>query len=182
MNEITKTVPQYAKMEFPRLTVTARRRSSVQTVGGDSAEPVQIALGQLYGDVSGVPWRTVSETNADREIRRRVRRTAGGRTAADPYLALTRSLFDRGALIQYSKIVGPRIPNAAVEINSHDAEEWNIAGGDKVKLTLDVKPPRTLELVAHVDGQVPQGVLAVANNLDGTMNLPMGARVKVEKA
>ncbi len=66
-------------------------------------------------------------------------------------------------------------------INSHDAEEWNIADGDKVKLSLDLKPPRVLELVAHVDGQVPQGVLAVANNLDGTMNLPMGARVKVEK-
>lgn len=181
MNEISKTVPQYAKMEYARLRVTARRRSSVQTVGGDSDEAVQIALGQLFGDVSGVPWPTVSESDSDTKFEVKFVEPKVAAAATDPYLALTRSLFDRGSLIQYSRIVEPRIPGAVVEINSHDAEEWNIADGDIVKLTLDAKPPRFLELAAHVDGQVPQGVLAIANNLDGTMNLPMGVRVKIDK-
>lgn len=182
MKEIAQTVPQYAKMDYARLRVTARRRSSVQTVGGDSAEPVQIALGELFGDVSGVPWKSGSETDAEAKFDVTFVEPAAPASSTEPYLALTRSLMDRGSLMQYSAIVQPRVPAAAVEINSHDAEEWNIADGDKVKLTLDMKPPRVLELVAHVDGQVPQGVLAVANNLDGTMNLPMGVHVRVEKA
>ncbi len=182
MNEITQTVPQYAKMSHSRLRVTARRRSSVMTVGGDSAEPVQIALGELFGDVSGLPWSTVSEKDADAKFD--VSYVAPQEVtveAGKPWLAVTRALLDRGSLIGYSEIVQPRIPVAEVEINSHDAEEWNIANGDMVKLALDIKPPRTLELVAHVDGQVPPGVVAVANNLDGTMNLPMGTRVQVAK-
>lgn len=181
MNEITQTIPQYAKMSHERLRVTARRRSSVQTVGGDSAEPVQIALGELFGDVSGVQWATVSETNADAKFDVKNVAPKEFAAASEPYLAVTRSLLDRGSAMQFSHIVQPRVPNATVEINSHDAEAWNIANGDAVKITLDMKPPRVLELAAHVDGHVPQGVIAIPNNLDGTMNLPMGARVKIEK-
>lgn len=184
MNEITQTVPLYAKMTPARLRVTARRRSSVQTVGGDSAESVQIALGELFGDISGVPWATVSETEPDAKfeckfVAPKPEAAVAGKV---PYLAATRALLDRGSAMQYTDIVQSRVSTALVEINSHDAEEWNIADGDKVKLTFDAKPPRVLELGAHVDGQVPQGVIALPNNLDGTMNLPMGARVKIEKA
>lgn len=183
MNEITQTVPQYAKMSHERLRVTARRRSSVQTVGGDSAEPVQMALGQLFGDVSGAQWASVSETNADAGFDVKFVETDDRRQTTDgAYLAVTRALLDRGSLIHYSEIVQSRIPAAAVEINSHDAEEWGITDGERVKITLQIKPPRVLELNARVDGTVPQGVVAVANNLDGTANLPMGARVKIEKA
>ncbi len=183
MNEITRDVPQYAKMSHERLRVTARRRSSVQTVGGDSAEPVQIALGELFGDMSGVQWATVSETNADAKFEVKfIAPKADGNVAANvPYMAVTRSLLDRGSAIQFSQIVQPRVPNANVEINSHDAEEWNIADGERVKITFEMKPPRVLELNAQVDGTVPQGTIAVANNLQGTENLPMGARVKVTK-
>lgn len=182
MHEITQTVPLYAKMSHDRLRVIARRRSSVQTVGGDSVEAVFIALGELFGDVSGVPWATVSESNPDAKFDVKFVEPKAPAAATGPYMAVTRSLFDRGSLVQYSEIVQSRIPNAFVEINSHDAEEWNIADGDKIRITLDMKPPRVLDLSAHVDGQVPQGVVAVANNLDGTTNLPMGARVKIEKA
>ncbi len=182
MNEITQTIPQYAKMSHERLRVTARRRSSVQTVGGDSAEPVQIALGELFGDISGVQWATVSETNADAKFDVKYVEPKTQGSSEGTYLAVTRSLLDRGSAMQFSQIVQPRVPNATVEINSHDAEAWNIANDEAVKITFDLKPPRVLDLNAHVDGQVPQGVIAVANNLEGTMNLPMGARVKVEKA
>lgn len=184
MNEIASQVPSYSGMTYDRLRVTSRRRTSVQTVGGDSSEPVLIALGELFGDVSGVPWASASETNAEAKydvqyVEPKAEAAAAANTA---YFAITRSLLDRGSLIKYSEIVQPRIPTPTAEINSHDAEEWNISDGDYVKLTLDAKPPRVLDLQAHVDGQVPQGVIAVPNNLDGTMNLPMGARVKVEKA
>ena len=182
MNEITQKIPQYAKMSHERLRVTTRRRSSVQTVGGDSAEAVQIALGELFGDISGVQWATVSETNADAKFDVKFAEPKTQASSGGAYLAVTRSLLDRGSAMQFSQIVQPRVPSANVEINSHDAEAWNIANGDAVKITFDMKPPRVLELPAHVDGHVPQGVIAVANNLDGTQNLPMGARVQVEKA
>lgn len=181
MNEITRRVPAYAKMSHARLRVTARRRASVQTVGGDSAEAVQIALGELFGDVSGVSWTSISETGADAKFDVRFVAPADKAKADGAYLAVTRSLLDRGSAMQFTQIVQPRVPNPTVEINSHDAEDGNIAEGDAVKLTLDAKPPRVIQVNAHVDGQVPQGVIALANNLDGTVNLPMGARVKLEK-
>jgi len=188
MNEITQTVPLYAKMSHERLRTTARRRTSVATVGGDSAEPVQIALGELFGDVSGVMWATVSEMNGDAKFDVKYVKPADGNAAGAgnaaasvPYMAVTRALLDRGNAMQFSEIVQPRVPASLVEINSHDAEEWNIADGDRVKITLDAKPPRVMDLNAHVNGQVSQGVIAVANNLEGAWNLPMGARVRFEK-
>lgn len=181
MDEIVRTVPLYAKMSYERLRLTVRRRSSVLTVGGDSAQPVEIALGELFGDVSGVPWATVSEANPDAKFDIKFAEPKANAPATGAYLAVTCSLLDRGSMMQFTSILQPRVPSPVVEINSHDAEEWNIANGDKVRITLDAKPPRLIELTAHVDGQVPQGVIAVANNLDGTANLPMGMRVKVAK-
>lgn len=182
MNEITHTIPLYANMSHERLRVTARRRTSVATVGGDSSEPVQFALGELFGDVSGAMWQTVSEMNADTKFDVRFVKPADTpQTTDSAHLAVTRALLDRGSEIQFSEIVQPRIPSPVVEINSHDAEEWNIADGERARVTFDLRPPRVLELNAQVDGTVPQGVISIANNLDGTLNLPMGARVKVTK-
>jgi NADH-quinone oxidoreductase subunit G len=184
MAEITRTVPFYEKMSYERLRVTARRRTSVQTVGGDSAEPVQIALGELFGDISGVPWPTAAETDPALkfDVKMVEPKALPAPAANTAYVAVTRALLDRGSLTQHTAIVQPRVPQPVVELNAHDAEEWNIAEGDAVKLALEGKSARVLELRAHVDGQVPQGVVAVANNLEGTMNLPMGIRAKVEKA
>jgi predicted molibdopterin-dependent oxidoreductase YjgC len=182
MNEITQRVPLYAQMTHARLRVTARRRASVQTVGGDSAEPVQIALGELFSDVSGIQWASASETNPDAKFAVKFIAPKEVAAASEPYMAVTRALLDRGSAMQFSQIVQPRVPAAHVEINSHDAEEWNIGDGDRVKITLETKPPRVMQVNAQVDGHVPPGVIALANNLDGTLNLPMGARVKIEKA
>jgi NADH-quinone oxidoreductase subunit G len=182
MNEITQRVPLYAQMTHARLRVTARRRASVQTVGGDSAEPVQIALGELFSDVSGIQWASASETNPDAKFAVKFIAPKEVAAASEPYMAVTRALLDRGSAMQFSQIVQPRVPAAIAEINSHDAEEWNIGDGDRVKITLETKPPRVMQVNAQVDGHVPPGVIALANNLDGTLNLPMGARVKIEKA
>jgi predicted molibdopterin-dependent oxidoreductase YjgC len=155
------------------------------TVGGDSSEPVQIALGELYGDISGVVWPSVSEQDANSNFALRyVEPNADAGVPADSamaFLAVTRSLFDRGSAVKQTGLVQPRVPSAALEMNSHDAEEWGISDGDRVRFALEGKPTRLVELAAQVDGHVPPGVIATANNLDGTANLPMGARVKVEK-
>lgn len=182
MNEIAQRIPTYAKMTHARLQVNARRRASVQTVGGDAAEPVQMALGELIGVVSGAQWATFSETNADAKFDVKFVQPADpAQATAGAYLAVTRALLDCGALAQYSEIIQTRVPDASAEINSHDAEAWGIANGARVRITFEGKPPRALELPAQVDGSVPPGVVAVANNLDGTMNLPMGAQVQVTK-
>ncbi len=72
----------------------------------------------------------------------------------------------------------PRVPKPVVEINSLDAEELGIENGARVRVSFE---SRALELIAYVNGHVPPGVVMIAQNLDGTANLPMGAQVKVEK-
>ena len=183
MGELARRVPLYAGMTHDRLAVTARRRSSVLTTGGESVEPVQIALGELAGDVSGMQWPSAAESGKNGKfdwkwvepISRQMSDFSG------QFLAVARSLYDRGTLVNYSAIVQSRVPRPYVELNSHDAEDLSIENGARVRVTLNVKAARTLELSARVNGHVPPGVVLVPNNLDGTYGLPMGARVKIEK-
>ncbi|MGE5138155.1 MAG: NADH-quinone oxidoreductase subunit NuoG [Rudaea sp.] len=216
MREITERVPAYAGVTYDRLAITARRRSSVLTVGAESVEPVQIALGELYGEVSGVhlPAGAELEPNLQPEYKsvesqvqvpaapatpkpggparivpsvvEKVRTAVGApATAAEGKtlrLAVARSLYDCGTLVGKTAIVQPRVPRAYVELNSHDAEDLGIDDGARVRLIADARPALVLDLDARVDGRVPPGVALVPNNLDGTMNLPMGAQVRLEKA
>ncbi len=186
MNEITQRVPLYSKMSYDRLATTARRRTSVLTVGAESVEPVQIALGELFGDVSGAMWASVAESDpsARFDLNAMELRDGGRTTATREGLALviSRSLYDRGTLVNHSEIVQPRVPQPFVELNSHDAEELAIENSQRVRVSFNTNPARTIELPARVNGYVPPGVVSIPNNLDKTYNLPMGARVKVEKA
>ncbi|MGB8643662.1 MAG: NADH-quinone oxidoreductase subunit NuoG [Anaerolineae bacterium] len=182
MREIAGQVPGYAGMTYDRLAMTAQRRASVLTVGAESVEPVQIAMGEIYGHVSGVCWPSRAEADAAAKFELAwVEPQAAPQEPKDYALAISRSLYDAGTLAGQTAIVQSRVPAVRVELNAHDAEDLGIADGSKVKLTLDVKPARALELAAHVNGHVPPGVVLVPNNLDGTYNLPMGARAKVEK-
>jgi NADH-quinone oxidoreductase subunit G len=183
MNEIAQRVPLYAGMTYDRLAVTARRRSSVLTVGAESVEPVQIALGELYGDVSGAQWSSVAEANPDARFELKWVEPADGRPTTDDglKLAIARSLYDCGTLVSQTQIVQSRVPRPFVELNSHDAEDLAIGNGARVRVTLDTKPARMLDVTARVDGHVPPGVVLIPTNLDGTYNLPMGAGVKVER-
>jgi formate dehydrogenase major subunit len=191
-NEITERVPLYAGLTYERLTVTARRRSSVLTTGGESVEPVQIALGELYGDVSGLPWRSVAEGEPNAKFDMQwiepgvAKDDASGHPADAPKghlyaLAVARSLYDRGTLVNASEIVQSRVPPPTLELNSHDAEDLGLEDGMAVRAILEMKPPRTFELNARVDGHVPPGVVLIPNNLDGAYNLPMGMQVRIEK-
>lgn len=184
MEEIAGRIPLYAGMNYERLAITARQRSSVLTTGGESVEPVQIALGELSGDVSGLQWPSRAEADPTAKFDLKWAEPAnGGRTTGDGLnLAVARSLYDRGTMVNPSAIVQSRVPEPFVELNSHDAEDLAIAGsGARVRVTLDTKPARVLELRARVDGRVPPGVVLIPNNLDGTYNLTMGARAKIER-
>jgi NADH-quinone oxidoreductase subunit G len=183
MDEITQRVPLYAQMSYDRLAVTARRRTSVLTVGAESVEPVQIALGELFGDVSGAPWQSVAEADANARLDLHWIEPQSTKVRAQGQfdLAVARSLYDQGTLVNSSAIVKSRVPKPSVEINSHDAEDLAVETGDRLRVTFDAKPPRILELAANVDGRVPPGVILIPNNLDGSYNLQMGARVKIEK-
>jgi Molydopterin dinucleotide binding domain len=170
-------------MTHERLAVTARRRSSVLTTGGESVEPVQIALGELAGDVSGLQWPSAAEADPNAKFEWKWVEPASGRgaTGGGLDLALARSLYDQGTMVKPSAIVQSRVPQPFVELNSHDAEDLSVENGARVRVTLDMKPARVLELGARVNGHVPPGVVLIPNNLDGTYGLPMGARVKIEK-
>ncbi|HEY6041815.1 MAG TPA: NADH-quinone oxidoreductase subunit NuoG [Anaerolineae bacterium] len=178
--EMALTVPLYAGMTYDKLAVKARQRASVLTDGSESSEPVQIALGELFGDVSGAQWASVAESEPNTRFDLKFIAPKPTSRAAGLTLALGRSLSDRGALIAHSPILQPRVPQAYVEVNSHDAEDFLLANNSRVRVTLDCKPPRSMELIARVDGRVPRGVVLIPNNLDGTTNLPMGASVKIE--
>ena len=80
--------------------------------------------------------------------------------------------------VSKTAIVQPRVPKPVIEINSQDAEQIGIDNGARVRVSVD---SRVIELNARVDGHVPPDVVLIPNNLDGTMALPMGAQVKVEK-
>jgi NADH-quinone oxidoreductase subunit G len=184
MDEIARRVPLYSGMTHERLAVTARRRSSVLTTGGESVEPVHIALGELAGEVSGLQWPSVSEADPNFKVEWKWVEPAAGRDVPAERLytlVLTRSLYDRGTMVKPSAIVQSRVPQPFVELNSHDAEDLSIENGVKVRVTLDTKPARVLELGARVNGHVPPGIVSIPNNLDGTYSLPMGARVRIEK-
>jgi formate dehydrogenase major subunit len=194
MNEIAETVPGYAGMTYDRLGVTARRRSSVLTVGAESVEPVQIALVEPQVASAAAPAAGKQVVPPMPQAAPRpptlVEKVVSAVTSAvqpppegpkDYALAISRSLYDAGILVLQTDIVQPRVPQPVAEVNSHDAEDLALENGMRVRLTLDTKPARTLELPAHVNGHVPPGVVLVGNNLEGTYNLPMGARVKVEK-
>ena len=63
---------------------SARRRSSVLTTGGESVEPVHIALGELAGAVSGLQWPSVSETDPNFKVEWKwVEPAAGGDVPAE---------------------------------------------------------------------------------------------------
>ena len=169
--------------------------------GNPSDEPTMIAMGELENVSSGKQWLSVAESDASARFELIWNEPSQQAIAKHPvgtgdsqrhYLAVARSLYDRGTLVNRTRIVQPRVPAPFIEINSHDAEEIGIGSGARVRVSFD---SRMIAANARVDGgatsqengnatmrpSVPQGVVLMPNNLDGTAALPMGARVKVEK-
>jgi len=179
MEEIAATAPRYAGMTYAALAENVKMPRPAYGQGNPSDQPTEIAMGELENVSSGKAWRSVaeSEPNAKFEL---VWNEPGQQSPEDSrqYLAVARSLYDRGTLMSQTQIVRPRVPKPWVEINSQDAEQLGIENGARVRVSFD---SRVIELTARVDGHVPPDAVLIPSNLDGTAALPLGARVKVEK-
>jgi predicted molibdopterin-dependent oxidoreductase YjgC len=182
MDEIAATIPLYAGMTYAALSENVVMPRAAYGQGNPSDEPTLIAMGELENVSSGKQWLSVAEgdANAKFELFWNEPSSQYSVVSNQYFLAVARSLYDRGTLVGKTRIARsePRVPAAFVEINSHDAEQLGIANGARVRVSFD---SRVIELNARVDGHVPPGAVLVPNNLDGTAALPMGARVKVEK-
>jgi NADH-quinone oxidoreductase subunit G len=180
MEEVASTVPGYAGMTYAALAENVKMPQTPYWLGNPSDEPTMIAMGELENVSSGKLWLSAVESDGRAKfdltwVKPVERPRADGELFT---LAVARSLYDRGTLVNKTKIVQSRVPKPIVEINSLDAEERGIANGTRVRVSFDA---RVIELDARVDGHVPPGTVLIANNLDGTTALPMGARAKVEK-
>lgn len=182
MEEIARTVPSYAGMTYAALAENIEMPRPPYGQGNPSHEPTEIAMGELENVSSGKVWLSVAERDAGAKFElvwnepSKQYSVIGNQYA----LAVARSLYDRGTLVGKTQIARsePRVPAPFIEINSHDAEEIGIANGARVRVSFDA---RVIEVNARVNGHVPPGVVLMANNLDGTAALPMGARVKIKK-
>jgi len=195
MNEIASTVPLYGGMTYAALAGNVMMPRPPYGQGNPSDEPTMIAMGELENISSGKQWLSAAESDANAKFDLYWNEPSEALTvnSGQLTLAVARSLYDRGTLVNRTKIVQPRVPAPFVEINSHDAEQLGVSNGARVRVSFD---SRVIELNARVDGgaasqengnatlrpSVPPGAVLVPNNLDGTAALPVGARVKVEKA
>lgn len=180
MDEIATTVPLYKGMTYTALAENVKMPRPPYGQGNPSDEPTAIAMGELENISSGKMWASVAESDANarfdlvwNEPMRLMTKDEGRKS-----LAVARSLYDRGTLVSQSSIVQPCVPQPFIEINSQDAEQLGIENDARVRVSFD---SRVIELNANVDGHVPPGVVLIPNNLDGTLALPMSAKVKIEK-
>ncbi|MBI5303009.1 MAG: NADH-quinone oxidoreductase subunit NuoG [Chloroflexi bacterium] len=182
MDEIATTVPLYKGMTYATLAENVKMPRAPYGQGNPSDEPTDIAMGDLENVSSGKAWASVAERDAAAKFELIWNEPSQQSTVnSQQYsLAVARSLFDRGTLVNRSQIIQPRVPSPYIEINSQDAEELGIAAerGARVRVSFDT---RVIEVNTHMDGHIPPGVVLMPNNLDGTAALPMGARVKIEK-
>jgi NADH-quinone oxidoreductase subunit G len=180
MNEIAVAVPLYAGMTYAALADNVRMPRPPYGQGNPSDQPTDIAMGCIESVSSGKQWLSVAESDAGAkfELIWNELSQQSSLNSQRYVLAVVRSLYDRGTLVNRTKIVQPRVPAPFIEINSHDAEEIGIENGARVRVLFD---SRVIEVDARVDGHAPPGVVLMPNNLDGTAVLPMGVQVKVER-
>lgn len=188
MDEIALRVPLYTGMTYSALTENVIMPRAPYGQGNPSEQATEIAMGELDNISSGKMWASVAESDANskfelfwNEPRRESAIVEGdsNRESSELVLAVSRSLYDCGTLVSKTQILEPLTPKSNIELNSTDAEELGIADGARVRASFDM---RVLDLAARVDGRVPPGTVLIASNLDGTNALPMGVRVKVERA
>ncbi len=183
MEEIAATVPLYAGMTYAVLSENVKMPRPPYGQGNPSDQPTEMAMGELENISSGKMWLSVAEREPDAkfELVWNEPNKQYSESSNQYSLAVSRSVYDHGTMVSKSQIVQPRVPKPFVEINSQDAEQIGIDAerGARVRVSFD---SRVIELNANVDGHVPPDAVLIPNNLDGTAALPMGARVKVEKA
>ncbi|MBI4770829.1 MAG: molybdopterin-dependent oxidoreductase [Chloroflexi bacterium] len=93
-------------------------------------------------------------------------------------LAPVTLLYDRGPTFAKSALMGPRLPEAHVQLSSADAARLGVGDGDRVRITL---PGGEVTVPARVDGRAPEGSALLPRSLG--LAVPAGAAVaRISKA
>jgi hypothetical protein len=79
-------------------------------------------------------------------------------------LVTPRVLYDGGTLLSQAEILGTRLVQPHAALSCADALALDLSNGDGLRITAD---EHQVTLPVHVDGIVPEGVVAVPRNLAG---------------
>jgi NADH-quinone oxidoreductase subunit G len=174
--EMAQTIPLYAGMSYERLSqpVPLSRRTSHYIYAGMSFQAQAR---------EGIQWPTQAEDEAT--ILPLIWVDPPDLAAGDEGFTLVtpRVLYDGGTLLGQAEILGTRLVQPHVAVSRADAQALVVSNGDRVQVAAD---GYQVTLPAHVDGVVPEGVVAIPRNLKGRpAELLLGdgrtfGRVKVE--
>jgi anaerobic selenocysteine-containing dehydrogenase len=112
----------------------------------------------------GIQWATQAEHEAVTLELGWIDPPRSGADQAGFTLVTPRVLYDRGTLLGQAEILGTRLVPPHVALARTDAQALGISKGDPVLVSTD---GTSVTLPAHVNGLVPQGVVAIPHNLEG---------------
>jgi len=147
--EIASTQPRYAGLSYASLAET---REEWPPVGDKDL----YFGGTAYDNRGGVGAQTKSGVEMDGQTNLK---WIDAPALPDGLIAVpSRRLYDRGTLIDQSKVFYPRLMDLSVELHADDAARLGLAEGDTLVVSID---GQDVSLKAHVNGRAPQGVALV---------------------
>jgi len=150
MQDITRSVPQYAGLSYPKLAYV---EDQFPDVGGDDLYYGGTAYNN-YGGL-GIQWPTTAENAEARLSVRPVTITTLDRV--EGLLAVpVQLLYDCDPLFAPSRMMHQRISSPYVELNSQDAAQLGIADQDRIMLSVG---DHQIKARARVNGKAPVGVV-----------------------
>jgi predicted molibdopterin-dependent oxidoreductase YjgC len=155
LQEINESVPQYAPMTLQALRAT---EPQWPPVGGDSLYFGGTAY-QNWGGL-GLRWRAGAEVKDTERAFGWVELAT--LQEAELVAVPVRWLYSPGTLINRSEVLDGRLRTLAAELNPNDAQRLGLEGGAPVIAALS---GRTVELVAHINRSVPEGIVLVPIHL-----------------
>jgi NADH-quinone oxidoreductase subunit G len=160
--EIASTQPRYAGLSYASLAQTMEQWPPV---GDDDL----YFGGTAYDNRGGVGAQTKSGVELDGMLSMT---WIDAPAPPDGLIAVpSRRLYDRGTLINQSKVFDPRLTDGVVELHADDASHLGVADGDPVVVSID---GQAAPLKAHVSRRTPRGTARVP------AHLPAGA-VQIRK-
>ncbi|MFP4320907.1 MAG: NADH-quinone oxidoreductase subunit NuoG [Anaerolineales bacterium] len=158
MATITQGLSRYADMGYKNLALTERQ---FPDVGGEDL----YYGGTAYGNQGGLgrQWPVLAE---DEESKLTMRPVEANATEHDGLLAVpVHILYDRSPEFWASTMMHGRIPEPFAQLNRADAETLGVADQDHITLSFGTSD---VTVVAHVNGNTPQGVVLVPWQLADT--------------
>ncbi|MCC6617031.1 MAG: NADH-quinone oxidoreductase subunit NuoG [Anaerolineae bacterium] len=172
MLEITQNVPGWEGCRFSQL---AKVEKQFPDVGGHDL----YYGGTAYKNFGGLGVQIASAAEQGKVSEGKV---TSPKAAKAKILALpVTRLYNRERVLRASEadVLGPRIAQPFVEINSADAKKLGIKTGDTVDVKMGSAP--ALRARAHVDGIAPVGTVVVPRHLSDTAAPLAPAAVEISK-